>query len=396
MPITDRTSVHLLRSERFAASLLLGAAALGLLLANTPLGPALLGIQGTHLGIFGFDLSVGHWISDGLLAIFFFIVAVELRQEMTTGDLSTFSRALHPAIAAIGGVAIPALVYLAFTAGSGQTQGWPVPTATDIAFAVGVLAMFGRGLPTRLRVFLLALAVLDDLIAIVIIAVFFTADPSLVMLGIAVIALIIFTLLGKLYTRRPSVLLAIALAVVAVITWALVYSSGVHATIAGVALGLLMPGAPAVRLVHKLEPFSNGLVLPLFAFSSTLVLIPQIPLGDLSSAFWGITVALPAGKLVGIVLGGLVGMLFVRRGSGSAVSLADLAIIGVLGGIGFTVSLLMTDLAFAGDALLRDEGILGVLLGSGISIVAAAIVLTVVSRRVRRRTAAAASGAPLS
>lgn len=376
--------MHLLRSERFAASLLLGAAILGLVLANTALGPALLDIQHTHLGFAGFDLSVGHWISDGLLAIFFFIVAVELKQEMTTGDLSTLSRALHPAIAAVGGVVVPALIYVIFTASSGQTQGWPVPTATDIAFAVGVLAMFGKGIPARIRVFLLALAVLDDLIAIIIIAIFFTADPKLGMLGLAALALVAFALLGRLYRRRPHVLIAVALVVLGLLTWGLVYSSGVHATIAGVALGLLLPGAPAARLVHRLEPFSNGLVLPLFAFSSTLVIIPQIPIGELAAPFWGIVVALPVGKLIGIVLGGLVGMLFVR-GTGSAVKLSDLAIVGVLGGIGFTVSLLMADLAFVGDAALRDEGILGVLLGSGISVVASAIMLTLVSRRIRAR-----------
>lgn len=376
--------MHLLRSERFAASLLLGAAILGLVLANTALGPALLDIQHTHLGFAGFDLSVGHWISDGLLAIFFFIVAVELKQEMTTGDLSTLSRALHPAIAAVGGVVVPALIYVIFTASSGQTQGWPVPTATDIAFAVGVLAMFGKGIPARIRVFLLALAVLDDLIAIIIIAIFFTADPKLGMLGLAALALVAFALLGRLYRRRPHVLIAVALVVLGLLTWGLVYSSGVHATIAGVALGLLLPGAPAARLVHRLEPFSNGLVLPLFAFSSTLVIIPQIPIGELAAPFWGIVVALPVGKLIGIVLGGLVGMLFVR-GTGSVVKLGDLAIVGVLGGIGFTVSLLMADLAFVGDAALRDEGILGVLLGSGISVVASAIMLTLVSRRIRAR-----------
>src|SRR5690349_17091604 len=184
--IGDRMSI--IRSERTAAGLLLGAAALGLLLANTAVGPALLDVQHAHVGAGGLELSVGHWISDGLLAVFFFIVAVELRHELVAGDLNSVAKALHPAIAAACGVAVPALVYLAFAGSAGLGQGWPVPTATDIAFALGVLAVFGRGLPNRLRVFLLALAVLDDLVAIVIIAVFFTTDPNLVELLLAAVA----------------------------------------------------------------------------------------------------------------------------------------------------------------------------------------------------------------
>src|SRR3954449_7500120 len=180
--------MSIIRSERTAAGLLLGAAALGLLLANTPVGPALVDLQHAHLGAGPFDLSVGHWISDGLLAIFFFIVAVELKHELVVGELNSVQKAIHPAIAAVAGVIVPAGLYLALTAGSGLPQGWPIPTATDIAFALGVLAVFGRGLPARLRIFLLALAILDDIIAIVIIAIFFTAAPNLAILGAAVVA----------------------------------------------------------------------------------------------------------------------------------------------------------------------------------------------------------------
>lgn len=372
-----------LRSERFSASLLLGAAVLGLLLANTALGPWLIGLQGTHLGVAGFDLSVGHWISDGLLAVFFFIVAVELKQEMTTGELNSVRRALHPAIAALGGVIIPAGLYLLLTSSSGETGGWPIPTATDIAFAVGVLAMFGRGLPSRIRVFLLALAVLDDLVAILIIAVFFTADPDLLALGFAALSLLAFAILSRIFARRGGPVLGGALILLAVLTWGLVYQSGVHATIAGVLLGLVMPALPAQRLTHRLEPFSNGLVLPLFAFSATLVMIPQLPVSELSAPFWAILIALPVGKLLGITAGGLLGSV-VMRGGGSGMRPGEIVLVALLGGIGFTVSLLMTELAFTGDGPLKDQGILAVLLGSLLAVIASAIALTLAARRARR------------
>src|SRR4051794_11978193 len=179
---TETSPVHIFRSERYAAGLLLVAAALALLLANLPFGPAIIALQETHLTVGGADLSIGHWISDGLLAIFFFLVAIELRHELTRRELDSPAKALVPAIAAAGGVVLPAGLYLLITAGSRYTEGWPVPTATDIAFALGVLAIFGTGLPSRVRAFLLALAVLDDLAAIVIIAVFFAHDPNLLML----------------------------------------------------------------------------------------------------------------------------------------------------------------------------------------------------------------------
>ena len=166
------------------------------------------------------------------------------------------------------------LIYLAFTAGSDLSKGWPIPTATDIAFALGVLAVFGRGLPNRLRVFLLALAVLDDLIAILIIAIFFTADPDLLSLGLAVITVAAFGILSRLLRGRMRWPIGVLMVLVACLTWWLVWDSGVHATIAGVALGLVMARNPAGRVAHVLEPWSNGLILPLFAFSAALVVIP--------------------------------------------------------------------------------------------------------------------------
>ena len=380
--------MSIIRSERTAAGLLLGAAALGLLLANTPIGGALLDVQHAYVGSGPLSLSVGHWVSDGLLAIFFFIVAVELKHEFLAGGLNSVSAALVPAIAAVGGVVVPAGVYLAITAGSGFERGWPVPTATDIAFALGVLAVFGRGLPAAVRVFLLALAVLDDLIAIGIIAVFFTEDLAVVPLLVAVAGVALFAVVGRLGVGRTGAARTAVVALlvhIALITWWATLSSGIHATIAGVALGFALPRLSGLRAAHALEPASNGIVLPLFAFSAALVAIPAVGLSELAPAFWGIALALPLGKLVGITAGGLLGAAVARRrGSAGGLALPDLVTVSLLGGIGFTVSLLMSELAFAGLDEVRDEGTLAVLLGSGVSIVAAAVILSIRSGRARR------------
>ncbi|WP_223691131.1 Na+/H+ antiporter NhaA [Leifsonia poae] len=377
--------MSIIRSERTAAGLLLGAAALGLLLANTAIGPALLDLQHSYIGFGSTRLSVGHWISDGLLAIFFFIVAVELKHELVAGELNSFQKAIHPAIAAVGGVVVPVLIYLAFTAGTPLADGWPIPTATDIAFALGVLAVFGRGLPNRLRVFLLALAVLDDLIAILIIAVFFTTDPNLGELGLAVVTLAAFGILSRFLRGRMRFPIGVLMLLLAVLTWWLVWDSGVHATIAGVALGLVMARRPAGKVTHVLEPWSNGLILPLFAFSAALVVIPQVSPAQLQPAFWGILVALPVGKIVGITLGGWLGSFTKPKAERGRIPITGLLTIGALGGIGFTVSLLMNELAFAGNDLVRSEGTLAVLLGSAISIVAAGISVSALARRYRRQ-----------
>lgn len=387
--------MNFLRSERWAAALLLVAATAGLVIANLPFGPAFVEVKDAHLEIpfLRLDLSSGHWISDGLLAIFFFIVAVELKRELVIGELNSMSKALLPAIAAIGGVVVPALIYVAFTAGTDTVDGWPIPTATDIAFALGVLAVFGTWIPTRVRVFLLALAVLDDLIAILIIAFFFTSDADLAALGYAGIAIALFGAVSRLMkprsnwilSRRPQWPINLVLIVLAITAWYFVYQSGVHATIAGVALGLVMARRPGGRAVHALEPWSNGIILPLFAFTAAMVPVPQVSPSELSPAFWGILIALPVGKIVGITLAGGLGSLVARRGSGTPITFGDLVVVGTLGGIGFTVSLLMNELAFVGLPEVADEGTLAVLLGSGIAIVLSGVFVSLRSRQYRRR-----------
>jgi len=383
-----------IRSERYAAGILLLAAALGLSVANLPFGPALIHAtsEPIRLGIPGLDLSLRHWISDGLLAVFFFNVAVELKRELAIGDLNSLGKASLPALAAFGGVLVPAGLYLLVTAGTGFTDGWPVPTATDIAFALGVLAIFGRGIPTRVRVFLLALAVLDDLVAILIIAFFFTKEAGLEYLGFAAIAATLFGLTSRLLKprspwvlgRRPQWPIVTVLVVLGVLTWYFTYLSGVHATIAGVLLGLVMARRPGGRAHYVLEPFTNAVALPLFAFAAAMVTIPRVRVSELSPAFWGILVALPVGKLVGITLAGWIGARMVGRDSKPGLAFADIVVVACLGGIGFTVSLLMSELAFAADHAVADEGVLAVLLASGLSIGVSAVAVSWRARHYRR------------
>lgn len=375
----------LLRSARFPAIILLAAAIAALVVANSPLGAGAETIKDTYLGIPGvFEMSVGHWIQDGLLAVFFFVVAIELQFELTAGELNSARKAVQPAIAAAGGVLIPIVIYLAFAAGSDVTRGWPIPTATDIAFALGVLAVFGKGLPSGIRIFLLALAILDDIVGILFIAVLFTSDVNVGMLAIAVVLVAIFGLLSRRLDTRVRMPIAVILVVLGIATWVLVYLSGVHATIAGVALGLAFAQGPALRTRHAVEPWVNGIVLPLFAFSAALVVIPMVSPAQLSPAFWGILVALPVGKIIGISIFSWISLRIAHRGSTPHLSFADLLAAGALGGIGFTVSLLLSELAFAGDPLVRDEATLGVLAGSGVSLVVAAILVSLRARHYRR------------
>lgn len=387
-----RISSNPLRGQQFPAALLLAAAALGLLLANLPAHAAIRNVLDAHIAIPGtaLDMSVGHWISDGLLAVFFLVVAIELRHELTHGQLDSPRKAVQPAIAATGGIVVPIAVYLLIAGGTAETAvGWPVPTATDIAFALGVLAMFGKGLPSAVRIFLLALAILDDIVGIVFIAVLFAHDLDVLPFVLALVAVVVFWLLSRLLQKTGSSGIAVVMGVVGIIAWGLMASSGIHATIAGVLLGLVMAPAPADRLRSGLEPTVNGVILPLFAFSAAFVPIPTVAPSELSPAFWGVSVALPVGKLVGITLFGWLAMRIRPKGTEPALGFMDLLAAGALGGIGFTVSLLLADLAFANDPVVSDESVLGVLVGSLVSLVVGSVLVSLRARR--HRTLAAAS-----
>jgi NhaA family Na+:H+ antiporter len=367
------------RSERLAAVLLVVAAVAGLIVANSPAAGAVLAARDLHLG----PLSLGHWVTDGLLAVFFLLAAIELRHELTHGQLDSPRRALVPAIAAVGGVIVPALIFLALVRDPQLSGGWPIPTATDIAFALGVLALLGRGLPSRVRALLLALAVIDDLIAILLIAFFFTAGVQVIPLLAAVPLVLAFGWLG--YRVRGRVPVILVMVVLALAVWVLVYISGVHSTIAGVALGLVLPAGAARPVRHALEPWSNGVILPVFAFTAALVAIPAVGIGGLSPVFWGIAIALPAGKLLGITGGALVASrLLPAAERRQALPIGDVLVVAGLGGIGFTVSLLMNELAYRDQLDVAAEGTLAVLLGSLVAIVIGGVLTALRSRAVRR------------
>ncbi len=382
--------MQLFRSERAAALVLAAAAAAGLVLANSPWGEAIIGVRDAHpsTGVTVLDLSIGHWIADGLLAIFFLVAAIELRHELTHGELDTPRKALAPAVAATAGVVVPAIVFLLIVREPAEAAGWPIPTATDIAFALGVLALLGRGLPRRVRAFLLALAVLDDLIAIGIIAVFFTRDLEPLPLLIAVPLIAAF---GWLSARRTPAqpLRGILLVLLGVASWALVLQSGVHATIAGVALGLVYAPKPAGRVRHALEPTVNGLILPLFALSASMVRVPEVRDGGLEPLFWGIVIALPLGKLLGITGGAFLARAMMPAGERrAALGLPEVLVVATLGGVGFTISLLMGELAFRGSPELVANATIGVLSGSLVAIVLGGVTTAVVARRARLSSSA--------
>ncbi|MCY7412859.1 MAG: Na+/H+ antiporter NhaA [Salinibacterium sp.] len=384
----------LARSERFGALLLVVAAAVGLILANSALADAAKAVEEFEFGpaAIGLDLSVSYWVKDGLLAIFFFIAAIELRHELRHGELNSARKALVPGVAAIGGVIAPAVIFLLIARDQDLSQGWPIPTATDIAFALGVLALVGRGLPPQFRALLLAIAVIDDIIAILIIAAFFTTDLLPLPLLLAVPCVLMFGWLSYRYRSRSrhrsrGVLIA-ALILLGTTTWVLVFLSGVHATIAGVALGLIMADATARRTRHAIEPWSNLLILPLFALIAALVPVPTAGIAQLSPAFWGVLIALPVGKLIGITAGAVIAMRLSTRGNRDArMPIPDIIAVAALGGIGFTVSLLMNELAFASQEEVADEVTLAVILGSVVAAIIGAVLTTFRARHYRKLTA---------
>jgi NhaA family Na+:H+ antiporter len=365
--------VRFITSDRGSATLLLAAAALALILAASPVGPGLIAVRDLPFTALGLHLTVDHAISDGLLAVFFLLVAIELRHELTRGELAHPTAALMPATAAIGGVAVPALAYL-LIAGPVAPGGWPIPTATDIAFALGLLALVGRGLPPRVRAFLLALAILDDLVAIVLIAVVFPSSISPLLLIAALAGVVVFAGVARL--GAPSALRTVVLCVLGLAVWYLTALSGVHATLAGVALGLVLPAGAGAAVDRALQPVSRGVILPLFAFSASLIRVGDVAVGPVLLA---VAVALPAGKLVGIVAGGLLGRALFGRRAPNPLRAPELVVVGLVGGVGFTVSLLMARLAFAAEDV-RDEAVLGVLVGSALAIVLSAALVPVIAR----------------
>ena len=353
-----------MKSERSAALVLMAAAIAGLVLANSPLGEQLLNFKNLYIGIewLGLNLSLEHWVSDLLLATFFLVAGLELKYELRSGVLSKPSTALVPIVAALGGVIVPAAIFALLNAGTDGLRGWPIPTATDIAFALGVLAIFGRGLPKQARIFLLALAIFDDLIAIVLIAIFFTSDLQVgwLLLGCAVAAL---HALAERFKRLPMNLIRV---VSFLVLWYFVLQSGVHPTVAGVAMGLLIPARKAHSLIEKMQPWTNSVVLPLFAFFAVAIALPNFS-DQTSNVFLGVLVALPVGKILGITLFARIANGIASKEARLELATLDFLALSALAGVGFTVSMLMAKLAFEDHPELAAEATLAVLLGSVIS-----------------------------
>ncbi|WP_328398252.1 Na+/H+ antiporter NhaA [Streptomyces sp. NBC_00390] len=372
-----------LRTETVGGVLLLVAAITALIWANTPLSSSYTAVSDFHIGpaSLGLNLSVEHWAADGLLAVFFFVAGIELKRELVAGELRDRRTAALPVIAAVCGMAMPAMVYLLVTAvGGGSTKGWAVPTATDIAFALAVLAVIGTSLPSALRAFLLTLAVVDDLFAILIIAVFFTADLNFAALGGAFAGLALFWLLLRKEVRGWYIYVPLALVV-----WGLMYNSGVHATIAGVAMGLMLrctrregeQHSPGEHIEHLVRPLSAGLAVPLFALFSAGVSIGGDALGQVFTRpeTLGVVLGLVVGKTIGIFGGTWLAARFTKAELNPDLAWPDVLALASLAGIGFTVSLLIGELAFEGDATLTEEIKASVLMGSLIAAVLACILL---------------------
>ena len=353
-----------MKAERNAAVVMMLAAMLGLLLANSPFGVPFLDFLAFKLNLdfININISAGKVVSDFFLAIFFFVAGLELKYELTLGTLSSPKRALVPVIAALSGVLVPSGIYAYLNWGTEALVGWPIPAATDIAFVLGLVAIFGRGMPKEARIFLLALAIFDDLIAISIIAVFYTSDVQPTWLfASAAIAFVFRFAEVKRNKNKWLIRLTFGIAL-----WYTVYQSGVHATVAGVLLGILIPAARAHGVLAKIQSPTNFVILPLFAFTAVAVVIPDTA-GQTSPIFSGIFFGLAVGKVVGISIAAVLANLLLKPKDRLPLNLYDFVPIGFLAGVGFTVSLLIGRLAFYDDKDLYAQAVLGVLLGSFVS-----------------------------
>jgi NhaA family Na+:H+ antiporter len=381
---------EILRQETIGGALLIGAAVIALVAANV--GDAYADLRDTVVGpeALHLDLSLGTWAADGLLAIFFFIAGLELKREFVAGDLRDPRRAAIPVLAAVGGMAVPALLFTAINAG-GALRGWAIPTATDIAFALAVLAVISTHLPSGLRTFLLTLAIVDDLLAIIIIAIFYTSDLEPVWLLAAMVPLAAFTALVQRRVRTWWLLLPLA-----ALTWGCVHASGIHATVAGVLLAFAVPvlrkdgqDGPglAEHFEHRFRPLSSAVAVPIFAFFSAGVAI-----GGWHGFTGALTDPITIGIIAGLFIGKSLGIFgatwlaarFTRADLDDDLAWVDVLGLAMLAGVGFTVSLLIGELAYGAGSEADEHVKVGVLIGSLISAAASAVVLRARNRHYSR------------
>lgn len=384
-----------LRGETIGGILLLLAAVIALIWANSPWGDAYFDLGAITVGpeALGLNLSLATWAADGLLAVFFFVAGLELKHEFIHGTLSKPAQGAVPIAAAIGGMAVPAIIFVIIvsrSAEAGELKGWAIPMATDIAFALAVLAVVGRMLPVALRAFLLTLAIVDDLGAITVIAIFYSKGFSPTYLLIAVVLLALYWWLQHKRMSSPLVYIPLVL----IIWWAM-HESGVHATVAGIALALLTratpdPGeveSPVDRLLHMLLPLSAGLCVPLFAFFAAGVDLRSSGLIEplTNPVAIGILVGLIIGKPIGIVGTAWIVARFTRATLNPAIGWRDIFAVGLLAGIGFTVALLITELAYTGNSALLDAAKVAVFAASVGAALLASVVLLSRNRHYRKQ-----------
>jgi len=396
---------EILRKETVGGALLVIAAVIALIWANSPASDSYFALRDLKVGYepWHLELSLGAWAADGLLAIFFFLVGLELKREFVAGDLRQISKSIVPVAAAVGGVAVPAVIYAVVNLASPETlRGWAIPTATDIAFAVAVLAIIGSHLPSALRIFLLTLAVVDDLIAISIIAFFYSSDIQVAPLLLALVPLAIYAFLAQKFRRFFGLHAAAAWLVLlplGAVTWALVHASGIHATVAGVLLGFAIPvirsqasGGPdagpglAEIFEHRFRPISAGVAVPVFAFFSAGVAV-----GGWAGLGSALTDPVALGIILGLVLGKPIGILATtwiltkatRATLDSSFKWIDVFGVALLAGIGFTVSLLVAELSFGNGSLHDDHAKVGILAASLIAALLATAVLRTRNRQYR-------------
>ena len=388
-PETKRLS-EILRRETVGGVLLLITAAMALVWANSPWSEVYHDLTALEIGpeALHLSLTLGEWAADGLLAIFFFVVGLELKREFVAGDLRDPARAALPIAAAIGGMIVPAAVFIGINLAADRPDnldGWAIPIATDIAFALAVLAVLSTHLPTALRTFLLTLAVVDDLLAITVIAAFYTDDLAPGPLALALIPGGLFAVAVQRGVRHWWLLVPLAVA-----TWALVHASGVHATVAGVLLGFVVPvlgeHSVAERFEHRLRPLSAGVAVPVFAFFAAGVTVGGwhgLGASMLHPVTMGVLVALVLGKPLGVFITTFLLARFTHAALDDDLAWRDVAGVALLAGIGFTVSLLIGELAFGYGTVTGADAKIGVLIGSVVAGVLAALVL--VSRNAEYR-----------
>lgn len=382
---------NFVQSSNFGGFLLFLCVIISLIVANTSLAVPLLNLLETKIGIeneaLHLNYSISIWINDGLMAIFFLLVGLEIKREIVEGELSSPKKAILPIIAAIGGAAVPALIYAFFNSGSETASGWGIPMATDIAFALAIISLLDKRIPSSLKIFLAALAIVDDLIAILVIAVFYSSGIELGYLGLAAIGMVVLILMNRFNVKNPYLYL-----IPGVFVWYFVHHSGIHATIAGVLVAMTLPTnntdaeSPLERLEHALVKPVNFLIIPIFAFANTNITIQNEMIEGLTSPLGlGISLGLIIGKPIGIVT---TSFLCSKLGIGQLPANSNfIHMIGLalLAGIGFTMSIFISMLSFDNQIVI-EEAKLSVLISSFIAGILGYLVLRFLSKSGRTET----------